>query len=267
MWIETKCRLELDYEQATPIILMLRSRSGAGQWIAREAWHFSQQVDVQEYTDPFGNLCQKLVIPPDGFVIETSAVVKTATEMDSRPGARFVDVLSLPEEVYHYLLPSRYCESDRLGSKALEIAGEAAPGYDQVARIGNWIRSELPYVPGSSAVPNTAMEILAEGRGVCRDLAHLGVALCRSISIPARFVAGYLHGLEPMDLHAWFEAYVGGRWYTFDPTQSGLEGARVTIAYGRDAADVAIYHQFGPPARFTDMQVTVSEVAPPVNRA
>ena len=83
------------------------------------------------------------------------------------------------------------------------------------------------------------------GEGVCRDLAHIGVALCRSISIPARLVVGYLYGLYPMDLHAWFEAYVGGRWYTFDPTQNQMKGGRFAIAYGRDAADVSIFHQFG----------------------
>jgi len=110
----------------------------------------------------------------------------------------------------------------------------------------------------------SACEILTQGEGVCKDLAHLGIAMCRSISIPARFVFGYLHGLEPMDLHAWFEVYVGDRWYAFDPTQDSLEGARVAIAYGRDAADVAIYHQFGPPARFTDMQVSVREIPPPI---
>jgi transglutaminase-like putative cysteine protease len=93
--------------------------------------------------------------------------------------------------------------------------------------------------------------------GVCRDLAHLGIALCRSISIPARLVVGFLHRLEPMDLHAWFEAYVGGRWYTFDPTEEAVRGGRLAVAYGRDAADVAVYHQFGPPAIFSSMDVRV----------
>ncbi|MBT4161779.1 MAG: transglutaminase family protein, partial [Gammaproteobacteria bacterium] len=123
-------------------------------------------------------------------------------------------------------------------------------------------REEVAYAPGTSSTPCSASEILETGAGVCKDLAHLAVAMCRSISIPARFVVGYLHGLEPMDLHAWFEAYVGDRWYTFDPTQKDLRGARVSIAYGRDAADVAIYHQFGPPAIYTDMTVSVKEIQP-----
>jgi transglutaminase-like putative cysteine protease len=93
--------------------------------------------------------------------------------------------------------------------------------------------------------------------GVCRDLAHLGIALCRSLSMPARMVVGYLNGLEPMDLHAWFEAYVAGRWYTFDPTQVELKGGYVAIGYGRDAADVAVYNQFGPAVYPTSQKVGV----------
>jgi len=135
-----------------------------------------------------------------------------------------------------------------------------SPGYDQVSRLVAWIRANVQYVPGSSDVPWSAVEIHQRGYGVCRDLAHLGIALCRSISIPARIVVGYLHNLQPMDLHAWFEAYVGGRWYTFDPTQPDLYGGRVIIAFGRDAADVAVFHQFGPACLLVDMQVRVERL-------
>lgn len=259
MWIEASCRLELDYAHHTPIILMLRPRSGAGQWVSSETYEFSKPVDVSEYTDSYGNLCQKLIVPPHGFVIETSARVSTSENMDEGQGAAFVEIPSLPEEVLQFLLPSRYCESDRLGQGTLTIAGEGA-AYDQVARIAAWIRENIEYRPGTSAEPCSALEIREQGFGVCKDLAHLGIAMSRSISIPARMVVGYLAGLEPMDLHAWFEVFVGNRWYTFDPTQSDLAGARVAIAYGKDAADVAIYHQFGPPARYTDMLVVVREL-------
>ncbi len=259
MWIEAHCRLELDYRHHTPIILMLRPRSGAGQWVAHESYEFSTEVDVNEYTDTYGNLCQKLTVPPDGFVIETSAKVSTSDRMDEGWGTPFVEIPSLPEDVLQFLLPSRYCESDRFGESSLEIAGEGA-AYDQCERIVSWIRGNIEYRPGTSAEPCSAAEIQELGFGVCKDLAHLGIAMARSISIPARMVVGYLHGLDPMDLHAWFEVFVGGRWYTFDPTQADLEGARVAIAYGKDAADVSIYHQFGPPARFTDMAVEVREI-------
>lgn len=262
MWVDTSCRLELDYVVATPVILMLRPRSGASQWVSRETFEFSVPTDVVQYTDEFGNLNQRLTVPADGFVIETSSRVNTADEMDVGHDEPFVPIPELPEDVLQYLSPSRYCESDRFGLKALELAGDRAPGYAQVANINNWIRDNVVYDPGTSAMPCSASEISAAGHGVCKDMAHLGIAMCRSISIPARYVYGYLLGLEPMDLHAWFEVYVGGRWFTFDPTQTDLSGARVAIAYGRDAADVAIYHQFGPPARFTDMKVSVEPATP-----
>ena len=103
------------------------------------------------------------------------------------------------------------------------MVGNASPGYQQVKAITDWIRNEIQYLPGSSNVPVSSLEILNKGKGVCRDLAHVGIAMSRSLCIPARFVVGYLHGLDPMDIHAWFEAYVGDRWYSFDATQATLK--------------------------------------------
>ena len=112
--------------------------------------------------------------------------------------------------------------------------------------IEDWLRENIAYLPGTSAVPISAAEVKQRSSGVCRDLSHLGIALCRSLAIPARMVVGYLHGLEPMDMHAWFEAYVNDRWYTFDATQFGKKAGYVAVGYGRDAADVSVYTQFGP---------------------
>ena len=246
MRVRTSCDIEMHLEVATPLILMLRPRSGALQWVAKESYTFSHPVTVVEYSDIFGNLCQRLVAPAVDFRIQTSAEVETADGMDAAPGAPFVNVEDLPLDVLSYLVPTRYCESDRLGDFTRGIVGNTLLGYDQVREISEWIRRNVLYLPGTSDILLTADEVRNQGHGVCRDLAHLGIALCRSISIPARMVVGYLVGLEPMDLHAWFEAYVGNRWYTFDPSQDDLKKPRVSIAYGRDAADVAIYHQFGP---------------------
>jgi putative membrane protein len=138
-----------------------------------------------------------------------------------------------------YLLPSRYCESDRFGEMANEITAGMRPGYNQVAAIEAWLRNTIRFDPNSSETHASAIEVNARQWGVCRDLSHLVIALCRSLSIPARMVVGYLHGLQSMDLHAWFEAYVGGRWYSFDATQHGMRGGYVAIGCGRDAADVA----------------------------
>jgi len=167
--------------------------------------------------------------------------------MDQSPGAPFVAIEYLPESVLSYLLPSRYCESDRFGQMATSITAGQQLGYDQVKMIESWLRTSIRYEPGNSNIPVSAVEVNLRQWGVCRDLSHLGIALCRSLSIPARLVVGYLYGLKPMDLHAWFEAYIAGRWYSFDATQAELRGGYVAIGYGRDAADIAIYNQFGPP--------------------
>lgn len=261
MRLRVSCDLDMNLEVASPLLLMLRPRSGAQQWILRESYEFSRAVTVAEHSDLFGNLCQRLVAPAGDFGIHTSAEVETPARMDSCPGAPFVTIENLPVEVLVYLAPSRYCESDRVGELSRDLVAGEIPGYDQVRSIAAWIRDNVEYLPGSSELPLSADEARRQGHGVCRDLAHLGIALCRGISIPSRMVVGYLAGLKPMDLHAWFEAWVGDRWYTFDPTQPGLEAPRVAIAYGRDAADVAIYHQFGPLPTTSSVAIRV-EVPP-----
>lgn len=236
---------------------MLRPRSGAQQWVAREQYVLTPSVPVVEFTDPFGNLCQRLVAPSGAFSIRTSADVQAADWADIAPGAPFVEVNQLPAETLPFLLPSRYCESDRFSQMAASITAGWAPGYDQCTAIVDYIRGAVQYVPGAGQQIISAAEVNERSQAVCRDMSHLGMALCRALSIPARMVVGYLETLQPMDLHAWFEAFCGGRWYTFDPTQDNLGGGRVAIAYGRDATDVAIYTQFGDSIDLLRMSVDV----------
>jgi len=257
MWLRIGCKLDFHIASPTPLILMLRPRSGAQQWVARESYMLTPSVPVLEFSDAYGNLCQRLVAPHGAFSIHTSADVQTADSIDVAPGAPFDEVQNLPDGVLSYLLPSRYCESDRYFDMASGIVAGVAPGYDQVACISDWIRREVRFNPASAHERMAASEVNQRREGVCRDLAHLGIALCRGLCIPARMVVGYLHGLAPMDLHAWFEAYVGGRWYTFDATQDAARGGRVALAYGHDAADVAIFNQFGPALAPHEMRVTV----------
>lgn len=257
MWLHTSCDLEFEIAVPTPLVLMLRPRSGAQQWIASEQYWLSPTVPVFEFTDGYGNLCQRLVAPVGSFRIHTSAEVMISDTVDRAPGAPFVDVQLLPDPILSYLLPSRYCESDRFGQMATEITAGQLYGYDQVAAVENWLRSNIRFDPYGGDVLVSAVEINARQWGVCRDLSHLGIALCRSLSIPARMVVGYLYGLQPMDLHAWFEAYVGNRWYSFDATQQSTHGGYVAIGYGRDAADVAVYNQFGPALFPAAKQVSV----------
>lgn len=260
MRLRASCDLMFDITVSTPFILMLRPRSGANQWVVREEYNIEPIVPVFEFSDGYGNLCQRLVAPPGTFWVRTVAELMVADGVDRAPGAPFVNVEHLPYGVLCYLLPSRYCESDHFNEMAADITSGQRLGYDQVAAIEAWLRSAFRYVPGSTSATLSAVEVNARQVGICRDLAHLGIALCRSLSIPARMVVGYLLDLEPMDLHAWFEAYVGDRWYTFDATQPGLRGGYVALGYGRDAADVAVFNQFGPPTFATVQTVRVERL-------
>ncbi len=263
MWLHTCTRLEIDAEVATPFLLMLRPRSGWQQWVCAEQYVLSPSVPVVEFTDGFGNLCQRLVSPVGHFSIVASADVECPDHADAAPGAPFVEVQYLPESVLPFLLPSRYCESEFFYDLAADLTAGCLPGWDQVRAIVDYVAGAIRYSPGSGAMLRTAREVNQGTEAVCRDMAHLAIALTRALSIPARMVVGYLESLAPMDLHAWFEAYVGGRWYTFDPTQQSLDGGRVAIAYGRDAADVAIFTQFGSPVQLLAIHVEVRQIAPP----
>lgn len=263
MWINATCSLEFNISVATPFLFMLRPRSGWQQWVGREEYLLSPSVPAVEFTDPFGNLCQRLMAPPGNFSVRTSVDVECAEASDVDRGANFVEVQQLPDETLPFLLPSRYCESDRFSQMAASIVEGKAAGYEQCAAVVDYIRSTTRYTPGSGQDIVSACDVNEMADAVCRDMAHLGIACCRALSIPARMVVGYLENLQPMDLHAWFEAYVGGRWYTFDPTQDTLQGGRIAIAYGRDAADVAIYTQFGNPVELISMNVGVNRMQAP----
>ena len=248
MWLRVSCNLVFDIEIPTPFILMLRPRSGSQQWISSETYNINPNIEANEYTDAFGNLCQRVLAPSGLFSIYTDSIVKVKDYTEIAPNTPLVSIENIPDNILSYLIPSRYCESDRLGDLANSITANQLQGYNQVEAIETWLRNHIAYLPGSSDYPISAVEVNQKRQGVCRDLAHLGIALCRSLSIPARMVVGYLHELYPMDMHAWFEAYVGNRWYRFDATQTIKKGGYVTIAYGRDAADVPVFNQFGPTA-------------------
>ena len=261
MLLRTSCDLTFDITVPTPFILMLRPRSGSNQWITSEEYKIVPSVPVTEFTDIYGNLCQRLIAPAGHFSIHTTAEVMTSDHVDEAPGAPFVEIQNLPESVLTYLLPSRYCEADHFSQMATEITKDALLGYDQVSVITTWIRNHIQFESYFSDILVSATEVNERQSGVCRDLSHLAIAMCRSLSIPARMVVGYLHHLEPMDLHAWFEVYVGNRWYAFDATQAQMKGGYIAIGYGRDAADVAIYNQFGPAVYPRVQNVRVEQIS------
>ena len=261
MKLQAACRLTVTAESDCPIVAMLRPRSGLAQHMVSSHFVLQPQVPTAHYVDVYGNLCQRLVVPRGETRIEVEVVMEVADHIDVAFDAPATPVHALPDNVLMYLLQSRYCPSDKMAERANDIVGDTPPGYAQAEKIRAWIHGNLQYQYGVSTATTDAMDTLAQGAGVCRDFAHVGIALCRSLTIPARIVVGYLHGLQPMDLHAWFEAFVGGRWYTFDATQSQPRGGRIVLAYGRDAADVAFISDYGMcPLEVEDMQVEVARI-------
>jgi transglutaminase-like putative cysteine protease len=238
------------YDVYTPtnVTTMLRPRRQDGQSVLLEGFDINPQVVFSEYTDIYGNPCQRFVLPVGQVTISTEVQANVnVTKPIPNPVPEFMLIGNLPDEVMHYLLPSRYCQSDlsEISKLAMEIAGNFVPGYDQVEEIRKWIHHNITYQYGVTDSTTTALDLARIRIGVCRDFTHLAIALCRSLSIPARMTVGYLDKLQEMDLHAWFEVFIGGQWYTFDAVQEFTEGYRIEIAHGRDAADVAMITQFG----------------------
>lgn len=245
MKLKVCCHLDYQTSEPIPIILVLRLRKSQTQVILSENFEINPNVNISEYIDLYGNYCQRLMSPIGDFSIKTSAIVETEEFIKVGFDADFMFVQNLPQDTLVYLLPSRYCESDKLNAKALEIIKGLSKGYEMVEAIRQWVRANIKYEYNHSTSSTSALDTLKAKHGVCRDLSHLAIGLCRSINIPARFVVGYMYSLYPMDLHAWFEVYLDHQWHTFDATQEYVTGGRVVLAYGRDASDVATATYFG----------------------
>lgn len=257
MIIEATCEISYTNEAEVPAIFMLRPSSGWAQWIIEESYRVFPQVQIVEFGDLYGNLCQRLIMPPGDFRVSVRVRAEVQEQLKVDFDAPLTATHLLPTEVLHYLLPSRYCQSDQVGKLVEEIRGNQTRTYEDVEAIRHWIFQNVKYEYGASDASTSALDTAQSRKGVCRDFAHLGISVCRSMNIPARMVVGFLHKLDPMDLHAWFEAYLNGRWYTFDATQDEPRGNRIVVAYGRDAADVALTTNFGP-SKLNSMKVSVS---------
>ena len=225
-----------------------------------ERYELTPWVPTTEYTDPSGNLCQRFTVPEGGMTIEVEVVMEAEDALAVEPLAPPTPVPNLPEHTLMYLLQSRYCPSDKMGDQAQRIVEGLQPGYSQVEGIRRWIHENLKYEYGVSDATTDALETLTHGAGVCRDFSHVGIAHTRALQRPARLEVGYLHNLHPRDMHAWFEAFLDGRWYTFDATQDQPRGGRIVVGYGRDAADVAFISNYGP-LEIEEMKVQVREVS------
>lgn len=273
MDIRVGYRIEIGTIQAIPGILLLDPQpSRQPDFVTGPNARATSLVDggdvpVQEYTDGFGNLCRRLVIPAGGAILTNDMVVRDSGMPDQFDQAA-VEIwpADLPSDVIEYMLPSRYCEVDELSATAWNLFGSFAPGWNRVQQICNYVNAQIRFDYQCARNTRTAAQAMSERVGVCRDFTHLAIALCRAMNIPARYCNGFLGDIgvppdpAPMDYNAWFEAYLGGTWWTFDARHNVPRIGRILVARGRDAADIPMVHTFGPHV-LNRFEVITEEVA------
>jgi transglutaminase-like putative cysteine protease len=242
-----------DCPQPTPMILMLNVHfTRVSDMVVPDHLIVSPSIPISAYRDGFGNWCSRIVAPPGQLRLFTDAVVNDTGLLDEVAlAAQQHAVQDLPEETLVFLLGSRYCETDRFSEVAWGLFGGTPMGWGRVQAICDFVHQHLVFGYQYARPTKTAWEAFNERTGVCRDFAHLAVTFCRCMNIPARYCTGYLGDIgippnpSPMDFAGWFEAYLGGRWYAFDPRNHVPRIGRILMARGRDASDVAISTTFG----------------------
>ncbi len=267
--MQIRAGFEIQYEcpRPTPMLLVLSVHpSRMPDLIGPHRIEFSQPVAARDYHDLFGNIVTRIVAPAGLITMSADFVVRDS----GLPDAVHQEVIQhpideLPDDALLYLLGSRYCDTDRLHDMAWATFGTSEPGWARVQAIVDYVHNRVTFGYEHADSTRTAHDA-HEGRlGVCRDFAHLSIALCRSMNIPARYCTGYLGDIGippvpfPMDFSAWFEVYLGGAWHTFDARHNTPRIGRIVMARGRDATDVAISTTFGS-CKLTKFEVTTDEV-------
>ena len=252
MRVQIGFELLLESGSPTPTAAITQARQNNSQRIFDEQLSLTPQVPLHQYTDSFGNVVWRWTAPVGTFRLHYAAVAEIAPHADpvlpDLPGT-LVD--QLPDEVLVYTLPSRYCPSDLVLDDAWQLFGNVPDGWARVQAICDWTHANIVYGYGSSTATTSGYDSYLSRAGVCRDFAHIAVMFCRALNIPARYVYGYLPDIDvpvnpiPMDFHAWFEAYLGGAWRTFDARHNQPRVGRVVVAHGRDAVDTAILTSYG----------------------
>ena len=237
--IRVGCELQYQVTAPTSFLFHVTASNTPHQVVHHEEVQVepAKEYDIC-YLGAEDNRVFRLQAMPGELTLHYQARVSLNPAVDSAPQIPETDHPELPEEVLSYLNPSRYCESDRLAAFAMAEFGRLDRGYSRVAAICEWTYEHLKYRSGSTDSSTGACDVLILRAGVCRDYAHLGIALCRALCIPARYVSGYAVALEPPDFHGFFEAYLGDHWYLFDATRLAPVEGLVRIGMGRDAADV-----------------------------
>jgi transglutaminase-like putative cysteine protease len=254
--------LEYEVKAPTHFCFNIEAAHWPTQKILSERLAVSSGVAPHSFTDEVsGNRFFRFDAPPGPLLVDYKADVEVYSEQVDEHLPQ-TPVGEVPDAIFPYLMATRYCESDVLGSVAQQLFGNADPGIGRVRQVVKWIHDSIEYRPGSTSSTTTAQEVFVQRAGVCRDFAHLGITFCRALNIPARIVVGYVWFDEPpQDFHATFEAWIGGRWVLFDPTGMAPVDRLVRIGTGRDAKDVAFSTFFGD-VEMTRMEVKVFEHEP-----
>lgn len=256
------CELSYRVKAPTIFIMSIEAARIPAHIGLRDSFRTDPVLDVvQTEAPPFGNRYARILAPPGTLRIRYSGEADLQPARSDPAGISEIPIADLPLELFSYLQPSRFCESDRLGNFARKTFAGLPAGFERVTAICNWICTNVEYKRGSSDALTSAAQVLEQRAGVCRDFAHLGIALTRALDIPARFASCYALGLAPDDFHAVFEAYLGGRWWLFDPTRQAALDGLVRIALGRDAAEASFASIYGD-AEPEDMRVFIAAADP-----
>jgi transglutaminase-like putative cysteine protease len=267
MRVRVGYRMTYEFVQPTPMLITLSVHySRTSDLVRPDLMRTDPATPYTSYRDSFGNWVNRLLAPPGTFTLSADTLVRDDGALDEvGPEAWQHAVEDLPDETLVYLLGSRYCENDKLTDVACDLFGHLPAGWPVVQAINEYVHTHITFGYEWASPTKTAWDAYQDRHGVCRDYAHLGVALCRAMNIPARYCTGYLAfidiptPLNPMDFAGWFEVFLGGRWWTVDPRNRVPRAGRILIARGRDAADVAITTTFGPNT-LTDFRVWTDQL-------
>lgn len=268
MLIRTGFDIAFETTAEVPMMALLSVRpERQGDLRTPEVLATDPQVPTRQFVDRFGNVCTRFVVPEGGITLSSDFVIEDPGTPDAvAPEARQHVIDELPDDVLTYLMSSHYCEVGQLADEAWEIAKDHEPGWARVQALVDATHERIEFDYMKASTESTARSVYDAGCGVCRDFAHLAIALCRAVNIPARYCTGYLGDIRidpidaPMDFSAWFEAWLGGRWYTFDARHNTPRVGRIVMARGRDATDTAITTAFGK-ADLVRFEVHTDEVS------
>jgi transglutaminase-like putative cysteine protease len=252
MHVRVGCEFAYTAPGPIPTIWQVRPRQDGPHWLLSSSWMTTPALPVSTYLDAYGNVCDRLSLMEGVNLLRYDATFEVSSSFDpADKAAPQLPIEDLPDAALVYLLPSRFCLSDLLHDQAWDLFGAVEPGWQRVQAVCDWVHDNVRFQAGASTPTTTALDVWEGRTGVCRDFAQLGLTFCRSLNIPARYVFGYLPDIgvpspgEPMDFCAWFEAWLGDRWWTFDPRNNVPRTGRVVIGRGRDALDVAMVTTYG----------------------